>query len=738
MRKNLILALLLLCLSSLSARPKVALVLAGGGAKGISEIPVIAALEKHGIPIDMVLGTSMGSLLGGIYSAGYSPSELKNLMYSTDMMATLNVISPPSQASLGEPFVHDFSNVFTVGFGAEGIGQSPGILGDQGILEILFALLAKVEGIEDFDHLDTPFRCVATDAVSGKAIVYKDGSLSKAIRSSISIPLVFAPFPQGDGTYAMDGGLVDNIPIDLAKEMGADFVIAVNVSSPHNDPQAMTTISGILFQTLGIVIQNNSAPQFPNADIVLFPDMEKFGILDFNKAKEIYEVGEKMCAEQDQVFADFAEKYVAAGGELVYKDPNRKGSYKSLPSPVVSSVVVDNQSTFSRIPEVSEFQEFIGKEMSVDTVKKLVLKLDNQRIFYRLSSLSATMDGANRLHVIAQGYDKDQDVLSLGGYSSLSATNQSSFSNKFWIVPSFSIAVDVNRLQKKGFTFHFKLGLADTHTLSAGVDTLFANFPHMKVGLLTKATYKWGSLLPITSSYVKILVGREQGLCFDGAFRFDFYDTVMVYAGGRYEMYWLNIGDDSYDPRTLQGSFGFIWDNIRDQSFAWKGGTVEALVLAGKWNDSFIYELLARAEMRFELKHNASMLGFNAIFTSIREPYVLTSSFQDYGGYYGMPGYGNGSWKRDIAIAGVMYQQKLIDIMGLPLLLVLEAKVGTSDGYDVFENYLAVPPDGFFVDCIGLDAGFRASLGLDTPIGEVLMGFGYSIKNRFCFSISII
>jgi len=90
-----------LCLSSLSARPKVALVLAGGGAKGISEIPVIAALEKHGIPIDMVLGTSMGSLLGGIYSAGYSPSELKNLMYSTDMMATLNVISPPSQASLG-------------------------------------------------------------------------------------------------------------------------------------------------------------------------------------------------------------------------------------------------------------------------------------------------------------------------------------------------------------------------------------------------------------------------------------------------------------------------------------------------------------------------------------------------------------------------------------------------------------------------------------------------------------
>jgi NTE family protein len=150
--------------------------------------------------------------------------------------------------------------------------EAPRSAGGPKLLALLNELYANVEGITNFDQLPVPFRAVATDAISGERIVYDHGSLVTAVRSSISLPMVFAPYPQDDGSLAMDGGLTDNLPIELAKELGADFIVAMDVNALQRlTPKEMNTFSAVAIQSLVLVTQTNSFSQYEYADILLFP-----------------------------------------------------------------------------------------------------------------------------------------------------------------------------------------------------------------------------------------------------------------------------------------------------------------------------------------------------------------------------------------------------------------------------------------------------------------------------------
>ena len=194
MKRGLALLLILLMLSS-PLFATVALVLSGGGARGLAHIAIIEAVEAAGIPIDLVVGTSMGALIGGLYSAGYTPSEIRRLIEATDLLG-LFVQSPlVGSRTRGRAFSPTYEHTFSLGFTKQGIGDAPAILGDQRIMELFGFLFSKYPDTLDFDDLPIPFRAVSADVVTADTVVHDRGSLSRAIRSSIAIPIVFAPFP---------------------------------------------------------------------------------------------------------------------------------------------------------------------------------------------------------------------------------------------------------------------------------------------------------------------------------------------------------------------------------------------------------------------------------------------------------------------------------------------------------------------------------------------------------------
>ncbi|MFH2113769.1 MAG: patatin-like phospholipase family protein, partial [Spirochaetota bacterium] len=212
---------------SIPERPTVALVLEGGGALGLAHIGVITAIEALGIPVDIVVGTSMGAIVGGLYAIGYDSAGLETMAAETDWLDLFSENLP----ARSDPYKsrESQSRYFaSVQFDRYGLRGSGGLLTGMKILTYMDCLVSGIPSPVDFDTLPRRFRAVATDISTGKAVVLRDGSIADAMRASMGIPGVFAPH-RIDGLFLMDGGIVDNLPVDVARDLGADVVIAVDL-----------------------------------------------------------------------------------------------------------------------------------------------------------------------------------------------------------------------------------------------------------------------------------------------------------------------------------------------------------------------------------------------------------------------------------------------------------------------------------------------------------------------------
>ncbi|MCK4596582.1 patatin-like phospholipase family protein, partial [bacterium] len=213
-------------------RPRVGLALSGGGARGFAHIGVIKALEEEGIHLDMVAGTSMGCVVGGLYAAGNSPEDLRRMSAEIDWSRIF--IDGPSRASLlltqkwGE-----HKSLVRLRFDGWRLSLPSGFTSAQKLSDLLaeLTMTASYRAEGNFDKLNVPFRAVVTDIVSGQSIAIGEGDLGEVLRAGLAVPLIFTPVEKGDMLLA-DGGLLDIIPVDVAREMGADVVVAVNVTSP--------------------------------------------------------------------------------------------------------------------------------------------------------------------------------------------------------------------------------------------------------------------------------------------------------------------------------------------------------------------------------------------------------------------------------------------------------------------------------------------------------------------------
>ena len=210
-------------------RKKVGVVLSGGGAKGFAHIGVLKVLEEAGIPIDYIAGTSMGAVVGGLYAVGYSADMIDSLIQIQDWNSLMrDVVSrehiPASQRNNHNRYVASLPYEFPFGDKSVGVTLPPGVFTGQNIYNLFLNTTIGYQGNINFDDLPIPFGCISADVRTGKEVVMRNGDLAEAIRASMAIPGMFTPVEKDD-LLLIDGGLVNNYPVDLVRSMGADIVI---------------------------------------------------------------------------------------------------------------------------------------------------------------------------------------------------------------------------------------------------------------------------------------------------------------------------------------------------------------------------------------------------------------------------------------------------------------------------------------------------------------------------------
>jgi NTE family protein len=283
-------------LYKIPGRPKVALVLSGGGARGVAHIGVLKVLEELRVPVDMVLGTSMGSLVGGTYAAGLTPSELEKKVRAINW-DTIFKDEPARQDIPWHQKKDDYTNLFGLEFGfRDGKILLPyGTTAGYKFEFLLTDMVGLAAGRErrSFDTLPIPFRAVAMDLENGSMKIFDSGVLVKAMRASMSVPGFIAP-ANVDGRLFVDGGMVRNLPVDVARKAGCDIIIAVNLGTPPLRRDQLTSAAAVAMQSINLMTEHNvqaSLAQLTDKDILIKPELGEFSSGDFVKAMETIPIG---------------------------------------------------------------------------------------------------------------------------------------------------------------------------------------------------------------------------------------------------------------------------------------------------------------------------------------------------------------------------------------------------------------------------------------------------------------
>ena len=294
-------------LSQEEIKPKVALVLSGGGAKGIAHIPVLQALDSLGIVPDLIVGTSMGSVVGGLYAMGYSGDSIAYIAKHADWNKLLG-----SESFLRDVGVEEKTEYGRYLLNLDFIKGKPkvksSLLKDQNLRVFLSEIMYPAYNMSDFDKLPIPFRAVATDLVNGQIVVMDQGSLELAVRASMSIPSIFQPIPYKE-TLLVDGGVVDNFPTDIAKELGADIIIGSDVGGGLLPIERLDNIATILFQTSMLTSKLKDTENRALCDILIdHVENLSYSTSDFSAATNIYTQGQKALTGNITALAELAKR----------------------------------------------------------------------------------------------------------------------------------------------------------------------------------------------------------------------------------------------------------------------------------------------------------------------------------------------------------------------------------------------------------------------------------------------
>ena len=372
------------------ARPRVALVLSGGGARGFAHVGVLKALEGARVPVDMIVGTSMGAIIGGLYASGMKADDLEREILAVDWGGLFNSREPRqllSQRRKEEDF--ELSPVLQLGFRNGEFLLPTGAVSSRSLEVLLRRYTLSTRHLESFDQLPTPFRAVATDMETGRAVVMDRGDLSAALRASMSVPGVFSPLSINDRILG-DGGLVNNLPVDVARAMGAEVIIAVNIGTPLAGRDTLGTVLGVTTQMVNILTEQNvqaSIATLTPKDLLLAPQLGKLTSADFDKAEELVKIGNEYAGTVREALALFAVDapryagWVQARSTQALANADRVGRIGAIRFEGVSE---ERAARLGRALESEPGQRVDVPKIEAD-LRKLAVSGDYERIDYTLT-----------------------------------------------------------------------------------------------------------------------------------------------------------------------------------------------------------------------------------------------------------------------------------------------------------------------------------------------------------------
>lgn len=385
-----------------TGRPKVGLVLSGGGAKGMAHVGVLRVLEELKIPVDIVVGTSAGSAVGALYASGMNVYEIEERFIDMDWVSSFR--DDPGRAY--KPVRRkreDWRFPVAPGLGVrlDGLHLGGGIIAGQNLGFILNELTRSASLVEDFDRLAIPFRAVATDLETGDQVVIGKGNLSEAVRASMSIPGVYAPVTL-DGRLLVDGGVANNLPVSVARDLGAEIIIAVDITDPLLEREEIREAFSVVGQLTTMMTRQNTEQQLElltEQDIIIRPDLEGLSSADFYRAPALFELG-----------ASGARKHAGELRHLSVSDDqwerfrSRIEAHSFSPR-TITNIRVDDQSRLAGDFLRQRISQKTGEQLDVDRLEQ-----DLKRIYglgyYETVSYSLAPSGSGGTELVIRVREK--------------------------------------------------------------------------------------------------------------------------------------------------------------------------------------------------------------------------------------------------------------------------------------------------------------------------------------------
>jgi len=692
-------------LNKKSKRPVVGLVLSGGGAKGLAHLGVIKVLEEMKIPVDIIVGTSAGASVGGVYAMGMPLSEIEERFHAMDWdLGLKDEVSRSSASFRRKKDDYDFASDLVLGVGAEGVKFRKGLIQGQQLMLILSELTGQAEHVENFDQFPIRYRAIASDIETGEAVAIDKGSLALAFRASMSVPGAFPPV-EYEGHLLVDGGMSANLPVDFARELGAEVIIAVDISSLLLKGDDVNSMTGVIEQLGNLLTRKNVEEQIKKLnkqDILLVPNLEGAGAGEFERTDEIVEMGATSARN-----SALALKALSVSDEE-WNTYKLKRQEALKPSQFIDRIELINRSQVAN--------EFISSRISQPEkamLDRVQLKKDIDDIYglgyFELVTYEiVNKNGKNVLVITAVEKSWGPDYLRFG----------LNFEENFSDDTRFNIAVHYDQ------TAINTLGAEWQTSLQIGSHSFIQTEFYQPLSYLSQYFIALGGVAEqkdvnvyvdgdkvaewqITKTQAEFSIGREFGN--DAEFRLL---SEFGSATAQLEVGTINPRRDSVDIGSMKALF--TYDSLDNLFLPHEGSLVQLSWDASRKNLSASYDYdRVSAAWGSAFSYNRYTLIGRVTATAVINDTESTSDIATLGGLFRLSGYGRDEIiGQDSGLAGLMVYREFGGPF-IPYMLGFSYEVG---------NAWSSLNDASMNDYLDSSTVF---LGSDTPLGPVILAASY-------------
>jgi NTE family protein len=552
---------------NLPSRPKIGLVLSGGGAKGIAHIGVIKAMEAEGIRPDYIAGTSMGSIVGGLYAMGYSANQLEEIVRKIDWDQLLSNNIPLTYISYEEK--EYYTRYLLELFIKNGSLKLPsGLIEGQMLSETLSHYTWPSNEYGSFDDFPIPFRCIATDVSTGKEIIFRDGPLSEAMRASMAIPTALTAADL-DSTLAVDGGVLNNFPVEEVIKMGADIVIGINVSGGFEAAEEIDNMVGILLQISMIPSLERLEKQIKLCDIYIKPDLKDYATASFGSFEEIIELGDIAGEKNREKFRELAQ-------EIGVSTKNDTKISLDVHPIIIDQIKLQGHHSTSKTLVLSKFGFEVG-----DTLSREELEIGIRRI-YGISSFKKVIyhiDNSPDHHGVLtiKMFEKPEKILKAGlHYDNLFSAGISTnitLRNTIGRSSRSILAADISQNPRFRFDHLKYVGLKQKYAFNARYD-----YRNLQVPVYSKGDVQD---IEINNNHIaRIGLMSTQSLK-----QFSFFNLLYEFEGFKYKV--GNIAPEGVKKIRLNrfyANLGYIRNTQNDRNYPSKGVNLDFSVNVYPYN----------------------------------------------------------------------------------------------------------------------------------------------------------